>query len=84
MMQDKTLKLWQFLIYAALLIIAQTIGATVWVSNVNSNLDKIPDNEMNIKIIRVQQDKQDDSIKEIKLNLKQMIEKQGYKWIPVE
>jgi len=83
-MQDKTLKLWQFLIYAALLIIAQTIGATVWVSNVNSNLDKIPDNEMNIKIIRVQQDKQDDSIKEIKLNLKQMIEKQGYKWIPVE
>jgi len=83
-MQDKTLKLWQFLIYAALLIIAQTIGATVWVSNVNSNLDKIPDNEMNIKIIRVQQDKQDDSIKEIKLNLKQMIEKQGYKWITVE
>lgn len=83
-MEDKSFKLWQFLIYAAVLIIAQTIGATVWVSNVDSDLNKMRDNEKKIKMVEDKQDSQDDSIKEIRTNLKKFMEEKGFKWIPVE
>ena len=83
-MQDKSLKLWQFLVYAILLIVTQTIGATLWVAGVNSELERVSDNRATISRIQDKQDKQDSDIREMKVNLKQQIEKQGYKWITVE